>query len=106
MNAKQKEKMNSLGQLIVTSSTIVAFLGCAAWKIYAEDKVDLQIDVKLVPIEEAVKDNSDAIEENSEAIEVVDYQGKQILFLMKQVAGAKAVRKMEEETAIFKPRTN
>ena len=106
MNAKQKEKMNSLGQLIVTSSTIVAFIVGVGWKVYAEDKVDLQIDIKLIPIEEAVKDNSDAIEDNSEAIEKVDYQGKQILFLMKQVAGAKAVRKMEEETAIFKPRAN
>ena len=97
MNAKQKEKMNNLGQLIITAGTIVVFFVGAGWKLYAEDKIDLQIEEKLAPIEKDVKDNSKAIEQ-------VDYQTKQTLFLLKQMAGATAVRNMEEQTAIFKPK--
>ena len=88
--------MKDLSQIAITTGIIVSTILTIGWKAYAEDKIDSQIVEKLKPIAQKV-------DSNSKRIEQVDYQGKQMLYLIKQMAGKKAVAEMEEQTRIFKP---
>jgi len=91
------DKGSKITQLAILIAGIVMFIVGASWKLYAEDKIDSQIVLKLKPIK-------DKVDSNSKQIKQIDFQGKQTLVLMKKIAGAKAVQEMEEETAIFKPK--
>lgn len=97
MNKQLEERAMKLGQLMILISGIVGFLFAAGWKLYAEDKVDLQISVQTSPIE-------DKVDENTHKIEQIEFMGKQTLVLLKKVATKKDVREMEEETEMFRPK--
>ena len=96
MNAKTEDKVIKLTQLSFMIGTIIVFVAGAGWKLWAKDAIDSQIAEQLKPI--VVK-----VDSNSSKIEHINYQTKQTLYLMKKLAGSKAVKEMESETEMFKP---
>ena len=96
MNAKTEDKVIKLTQLSFMIGTIIVFVAGAGWKLWAKDAIDQQIAEQLKPI-------ASKVDSNSTKIKSIDYQTKQTLYLIKKLAGSKAVREMEEETSIFNP---
>lgn len=92
-----KVELSGIGKQALTFFSIATIVCGVVWKAYAEDKIDSQIKTQIKPI-------ISQVEKNTKKLKDIDYQTKQTLFLIKKMVGKKAVREMEEETEIFKPK--
>jgi len=74
------------------------------WNTYAQPKVDTSIDVKIKPIEMKVDTLFVMVSQLQKDDKQLQYQIYQLLYLAKKRAGKRAVKEMEEETLMFKPK--
>ena len=82
---------------------VITFTVGILWKVYAEPRNQTQIDSTLAPVLVNIGKIKDKAKKQDKKIEDLSFESKQQLFLLKTIAGEKAVSKMEEVTEIFKP---
>lgn len=92
--------------LLMTVGAVVPTVGLVCtllWNTYAQPRVDSSIDKKIKPIKEKVDTLHYMVVQLQKADKEQMFHNQQMIFLLKKVAGKKAVKEMEEETRIFKP---
>jgi len=90
-------------KLISVITTIISIIAIGVWNVKAEPLVrEIAIDV-IFPIKEQVITLEEQVTINTETAKDAKYERMQMIYLMSQVAGPKAVKKMKKETDIFKP---
>jgi len=82
---------------------ILAGTGILVWNVYAKDKVQEIVKADTAQIwTEVIKLKKD-VKTNKKNIKKIKFGNIQMLYLMKKIAGKKAVKEMEEDTEMFKP---
>jgi hypothetical protein len=98
-----KDKQVSLAATLAAIVPTVGVVFSMVWYTYAQPKVDTLINKKTAPIEEKVDTLFAMVSQLQKADKQQVFHNQQMIYLLKKIAGKKAVKEMEEETLIFKP---
>jgi len=107
---KKKQVLDSLWShfKVITSLTpffliVFTFAGAGVWKLKAEPAIQRVIDSTIAPLQGRIT----KLEQNDLKIDTtlkrMKFTDDQQLYLLKRIAGKKAVKDMEEDTEGFKP---
>lgn len=104
--SKDNKDVKDRGLLITIGTVIpsVAIVCTLLWNTYAQPKVDATIAAKIKPIQEKVDSLYAMVIQLQNTDKKFVFHNQQMIFLLKRLAGKKAVKEMEEETEIFKPK--